>query len=218
MVGILPLARQAQGSQASPQVLWLGYALFGLIGLVALLFPWWQNRYYHYLGNRVAFGQHGFSYSGGSGPFYAMYFVAAAIVLGCGILLSGFGVLLSRMEGGGNLILGAVLAAAGYAAAVAYVLTVRNNLVYSRLSLDSVVLESKLRYRRMLYLYVTNTLAIFFSAGLAIPWAKIRMAHYRAETFTVTAPSLQAFTGAPGEGELATAEEVAEVFAWDFGL
>ena len=79
-------------------------------------------------------------------------------------------------------------------------------------------MESRLRFPRVFSLYLTNTLAIILTLGLAIPWAKIRMARYRADTFTVTAGSLDTFIGAAREEEQATAEGMSDVFAWDFGL
>jgi uncharacterized membrane protein YjgN (DUF898 family) len=48
-------------------------------------------------------------------------------------------------------------------------------------------LECRQLGRELLVLYVVNLLAIVCTAGLAIPWAKVRLAQYRASTLTLWA-------------------------------
>ena len=40
----------------------------------------------------------------------------------------------------------------------------------------------------MFWLYLSNTLAILFSIGLLIPWARIRMARYRLSRLVLENP------------------------------
>ncbi len=201
------------------EMMWATWAMFGAMILVMLMFPWWHNRYYGFLGNRTRYGKHPFSYSDGAWRFYVIYFIGA-LIMGSGILSI---ISLSALYPEGNppeaVGVSAVLVTmTAYAAAMAYVLTARTNLVYSRLSVDDVKLRSELRFPRMCFLYVTNTLAIILTLGLAIPWAKIRMARYRAETFTVRTATLDGFLATAADEEAAVAEEISDVFAWDFGL
>jgi uncharacterized membrane protein YjgN (DUF898 family) len=44
-----------------------------------------------------------------------------------------------------------------------------------------------LRARDVLWLYAGNIVAILCSVGLAVPWARIRLAKYRAEHFELLA-------------------------------
>ncbi|MEO0438857.1 MAG: YjgN family protein [Pseudomonadota bacterium] len=222
VVALLSLAAPSEITEENsgdPMLLWIFYGVMTAAGIVALLFPWWQNRYYRFIGNRTSFGQQSFTYTGGCGGFYLFYaFAGATVVAGiggyAGLNYLGSDFLAPSVQK----ILPFVLIGTAYAAAMAYILTARNNLIYSRIQLGEVSMESRLRFPRMCYLYLTNTIAIVLSLGLAIPWAKIRMAHYRAETFTVYAPSFDDFVGAAATEQQATAEDMSEVFAWDFGL
>ncbi len=78
-------------------------------------------------------------------------------------------------------------------------------------------MQSDLKVGAMLYLYVTNTLAIAISLGLLMPWAKIRTARYRAQmTSVIVTGDLDNFFGVQPEGQSAFGEEMGEVF--DMGL
>ena len=199
---------------------WLLWLFMAAIFLPMLAFPWWQNRYYDFLANRTSFGQHAFRYSGSSLRFYGIYSLAGVIfAVGIGIGAAALSLIATQLLlPKASVLVGGAIMASAYAASIAYVLTARTNLIYNRVSIDESDLQSKLRYRRMFYLYLTNTLAIVASLGLAIPWAKIRMAKYRAETLSISGASLGVFAAGISPEEEATAEEMSDVFAWDFGL
>src|SRR5690606_1606341 len=55
------------------------------------------------------------------------------------------------------------------------------NLVLGSTRIGPHQLVSNQRTRDILFLYFTNALALVFSLGLLIPWAKIRLARYRFE-------------------------------------
>jgi len=202
-----------------PLVIWFAMAQFAVLLIAMLAFPWWQNRYYAFMGNRTRYGSHGFAYTGGAGGLYRVYLVAGLLFL-AGPLCGGalFWLLRPVLVPVAAISVAMIPMAILYAASMAYMLAARTNLIYSRLAVGDASLTSRLRFRRMFFLYATNTVAIVLSLGLAIPWAKIRMARYRAETLTVTATSLDAFAGASDDEERAVAEEISDVFDWDIGL
>ncbi|MGH1470931.1 MAG: YjgN family protein [Cellvibrionaceae bacterium] len=209
----------------------IGTAAFGFFVIACfLLFPWWQNKYYDFVGNRVNFGQSGMSYSGSAKSFYAMYLIAVAIPLVFLVIMSAFiGALnLGQIFSSGDMpsaetIIGLVfLGIIGMfflqMMPAAFVQTRRTNLVYGALVVDDVVVVSELKFGKMFYLYCTNTLAILFSLGLAIPWAKIRMARYRAETMYLLAPNLEEFVSDSTVDASAQGDAISDVFDLDIGL
>jgi len=61
------------------------------------------------------------------------------------------------------------------------------NLLYGGIPIGDHNLGSTQRGLELLKLYATNLVAIVFSFGLLIPWAKIRLAAYRASTLSLIA-------------------------------
>jgi uncharacterized membrane protein YjgN (DUF898 family) len=90
--------------------------------------------------------------------------------------------------------------------------------VYNNLEVGDLFFKSDLKLGRMASLYITNTLAIIATLGLAVPWARIRMARYRAATLTLVTSSFDEFVAASTAGEQAYGEGVSDVFGWDLGL
>jgi uncharacterized membrane protein YjgN (DUF898 family) len=79
-------------------------------------------------------------------------------------------------------------------------------------------LVSTLSARTLAKLYATNLLAITLTVGLAVPWAVIRTARYRAECLALRGPDLDAFLAALVRDVAATGEEVGEMFDIDLSL
>jgi uncharacterized membrane protein YjgN (DUF898 family) len=61
------------------------------------------------------------------------------------------------------------------------------NLLYGGIQIGDHYLVSKQRGIELLKLYATNLVAIAVSFGLLIPWAKVRLAAYRASTLSLVA-------------------------------
>lgn len=191
-----------------------------------LLFPWWQKSYYKYIGNRIRFGKNRFSFNGNSKDFYKIYLGALGIFI-AGLLalliliyaltsnvISMFDSSVSQTF----YLFGSVLTLIPFFMAVVYVKTARTNTIYNNIKLGDICFNSKLTLNRMMWLSVTNTLAILVTFGLAIPWAKIRLAHYRAETISLQSYGFDHFTSLQAEQETATAEEILDTYDWDLGL
>ena len=68
---------------------------------------------------------------------------------------------------------------AGILLATAYVEAKLFNVIYSSMRPGPHRPEAHLSARRMIWLHVSNLVAILFSLGFLAPWAKVRMAHYR---------------------------------------
>lgn len=80
-------------------------------------------------------------------------------------------------------------------------------------------LDSKVRVRDLLWLYISNGIVVLISLGLMIPWVKIRMARYRASMTTFIAMgSLDSVARAAESAESALGDAGADIFDFDIGL
>lgn len=93
------------------------------------------------------------------------------------------------------------------------------NLAWKHTTIDGHQFRSRLEIGRMFWYYVTNILAIAVTLGLAVPWARIRLARYRAESLTLL-PAGPLVTEASGTGveESATGAELTEAMDFDVGI
>jgi len=86
------------------------------------------------------------------------------------------------------------------------------NLIVNNSSLAEHRFESELKTGPYLVILLTNTLAILFTLGLAIPWARIRMARYRAScTHVLVHGSLDDFVQGQSDGRSAVGDQVSDV-------
>ncbi len=80
-------------------------------------------------------------------------------------------------------------------------------------------LESTVRLRDLLWLYLTNGIAVLLSVGLLIPWVQVRMARYRADhTALITTASLDEVSQAVASEELALGDAGADIFDFEIGF
>ena len=78
---------------------------------------------------------------------------------------------------------------------------------------------STLQAHRLLWIYLTNWAAIVLSAGLAVPWARIRLARYRADClYLFHRPALEHVVAGQTEAVAATGSEFAEAVDFDIGI
>ena len=90
-------------------------------------------------------------------------------------------------------------------------------------SLNSVTLgdhtfESTLKVRSVIWIYISNAVAIVFSVGLLIPWAKVRIMRYLANHLVLNAADdLESFERAEQKKMSALGEEAADFMDIDVG-
>ncbi len=93
------------------------------------------------------------------------------------------------------------------------------NLYMNSTTLDHHGFSSTLTAQMMAWLYVSNTLAIVLSLGLMIPWAKVRMARYRASRLKFhAAGSLDRYISAEQKQVSALGDQMGEVFDMEFSV
>ena len=100
-----------------------------------------------------------------------------------------------------------------------YIYSRITNLTYNEAELDGHRLRSTLGAFDLAKLYLANTVAILLTLGMAIPWAAIRMARYRATHLELVAPGdLDSFTAEWQREESAVGAEMDNLFDLDIGL
>jgi uncharacterized membrane protein YjgN (DUF898 family) len=144
--------------------------------------------------------------------------IAAATFLGA-IFRMGDGSIDPEAMPGPGVFVGVALLYAGIGVTVVAVRTAFENLVWNHTLLDRHRFESRLRAAPMIWLYFTNILFIVCTLGLFVPWARIRLARYRAESLTLLPGGpLESAAIAGGLEAEATGAELTDAMDLDFGL
>lgn len=206
-----------------------------LVPTFGLILPYLMYRQARFRADHSHYGDAGSRFETGSGPYWRLYlkllafsFLAAIPV---SILLTSLLATLmpdretaeapAALSGGIALV---VLAVYGYFFVLAAWLKARSaNLFYSSTRFESFTAEagfvSTQRARDLAWLYVSNLVLIALTLGVFIPWAKVRLARYRAARLTLTGPQdLGVFGAAQRKQADATGGEVADIFDIDVGL
>jgi len=94
------------------------------------------------------------------------------------------------------------------------------NLIWNNTQISDIRFQSRLEFSQMFGMYLTNILAIIFSFGLLIPWAKIRVVRYRLESLSVISSPDQLESFAVGQGQAVGAfgEEISDFLDMDIGM
>jgi uncharacterized membrane protein YjgN (DUF898 family) len=205
---------------------YVGWPILCVLTL-GLLFPYYSFRRSQFLVAHSAYGTTKFEFAAPARQFYIIYLKAAALlvlgVIAAALLAGGLGKLFGGAEANTGAILTPGLVAIAviffYLAAWAYLTTAISNLVWSNIKVTGQRLRSTLQTSHMLWLYLSNAVAIVLSLGLLLPWAQIRMARYRIAKLKLLATGdLEGFIGKQHEQTGSVGEEIGEFFDIDIGL
>ena len=200
-----------------------------LILTLGMLYPWIKGKQKEFIVENHRFGGNWFRLLLRPGQFYPPYLIAWGVLTGW-MMLFGFlmfGLVIANLAAGNGdekpstwfVMSMLVFMYSGYFVVLAYLAAALSNLIYNHVELDGRRFRSTLKGHRLLWIYTGNTIAILLSAGLLIPWAMVRLAHYRAECLSVL--SADDFNGMCAESSAsvdATAAEVDGLFDIDIGL
>jgi uncharacterized membrane protein YjgN (DUF898 family) len=183
------------------------------------------------------FGDTRFSFFGVTDKFHSIFLkmLGLAFLMGVGgsfVIAAIIGLVAPAVPGGGSaeagefqlasmLLSQATLAlwGLGYLAIGVYYQVRLRNYVWNTTSLGRNELVSTLSARSMIWIYITNILAIVFTLGLATPWAQIRTAKYRADnTRIVLADDWESYLSAQTSEGTAIGDEIGEAFDVDIGI
>lgn len=206
------------GSAYGPFLLW-GW-LTGLT--LSLLYPVMKKRQHEFVVEGHRFGHKRFTYQGSTEAYYIPYGIAFALVVALGVAMV---VTIGNMESVGtdkSAIATRLMATVGsfYVVFIGVVIFLRvcyANLLWNSSRLGPHNFHSTARARDLLWIYASNGIAIICTIGLAVPWARIRLARYRAEHFSVIARGdLDEFIAASESRAGAAGSELVD--ALDMGL
>lgn len=117
------------------------------------------------------------------------------------------------------IVLGVLLFYAVMLVVVGYTHAHLGNLHHNGSYFGEVGFESRLRARSLIWLYLSNVVLVYLTIGLFYPWARVRLARYRAEQLTVhSQQALDVFTGARLQNQAAAGSELADALDLSVGL
>jgi len=211
------------------------YILFVLLIplTLGLAYPYFEYRHRDFMIRNSEFGTSEFDFDARAGQFFSIYARAFGLlvlaVLAAGIVLPGLVTTAhaAASAAGGKVptppspanILPALLMLGMYMMAGIYLRTATSNLVLNHAAANGHRFISTLQTRSMLWIYLTNLAAIVASLGLLIPWAKIRLMHYRMDNLKLQPRGgLDNFIAGEQTRVMAAGEELAGIFDIDLGL
>lgn len=174
----------------------MGWPILSAVTMT-LLYPLAKRRQHQYLVSGHRFGNAAFCFQAGSTPYYVPWMIAVAcMVVLFGLTVVSFiavAVAAGAADGNGSTValvapmVIMVLLYLGIFAMTVCLRTAYTNLMWNSARLGPHRFESNLHPGRVLWLYLGNMVAILCTLGLATPWAKVRLARYRAQCFTLVA-------------------------------
>jgi uncharacterized membrane protein YjgN (DUF898 family) len=191
---------------------------FGVVAGITLGFayPYYRMRRARFIVAHHRFGATSFATDFTAGPFFRAYFIAvAACIVLVVVLISGS---VFHKSAAGSLAMTGLIYT-GYVVAFAYLSSRIGNITHNGTAIGPLRLASTLRARDLVWLYVSNIVAVLATLGLATPWATIRLARYRASRLAVVAHSpIESLVAAEGGDASATGSEVSDLFDVDVSL
>jgi len=155
--------------------------------------------------------------------FFAMVFLLVVIVLGITGLMAGSDLLFRAQDldprGGSFLSLfPLVLILFFYLIAVPGYRVMTRNISLNGMTLGDHTFESTLKMWTVIWIYISNGVAIVFSIGLLTPWARVRVSRYLANHLVLnTADDLESFVQAEQRKTSAFGEEATDFMDVDIG-
>lgn len=196
----------------------MGYALIpGL--LAAAAYPYVVGRIKLLQGNRGHYGTESFACTARIGAFYTIYVRASLIFAGLAFVLGTLVGATAFLASKALVVVGPLAYLLVAAVVLAFTRARVANLVLNATTLSEARFVSTLRSTRLARIYAGNLLAITLTLGLAVPWAVIRAARYRAECLALrTEHGLDRFLAGTVAHVSAAGEEMGEMFDIDLSL
>ncbi|MEP1215331.1 MAG: YjgN family protein [Marinobacter sp.] len=185
------------------------WPLLNLLTLL-LLTPLVMKKTHQFIANGSRYGTTEFELKAGTGDYYRFF--------GKGLLIAiAFGVAAFVAMQHIGFTVGSIVAAIGYLTLLGYFMAGIANLFFSSVHLDSHGFESRLQPLQMIGIYLSNSILVVITLGLFTPWAKVRMARYRAAcTSMLVSGDLNHFVAAEQNRTSALGQELGDAFDVDF--
>ena len=175
-----------------------------------LLTPLVMKKTHEFIANGSRYGTTEFQLKADTGAYYRFF--------GKGLLIAiSFGVSAFLAMQHVGFTLGSIIAVVGYLTLFGYFMAGIANLFLSAVHLDSHEFESRLQPVQMTWIYLSNSFLVVITLGLFTPWAKVRMARYRAAcTAMMIRGDLNHFVAAEQNRTSALGQELGDAFDVDF--
>lgn len=99
-----------------------------------------------------------------------------------------------------------------------YINTRVSNYLFNNLKLTYIRFSSNISYLKLMWIYLSNTVLIFLTIGIFIPWAKVRAVKYKLSCINVYTLDLESYIAAESAPIRAVGEEVSDFLDVDVGL
>lgn len=194
--------------------------------------PYWMYRRKKYFFNNFSYGSTRNSFEGVSGPFYRAYGLAGLLsvlllvlfvagIMGFVTLAKDFTV---HLAGVNNVLM--LVPIASYVVVMVYITLIQQyifvrvtNYCWTRTRAGSLQFQSRLEIKKLMWIRITNILAILASAGLLIPWAKIRRTRYILNSLAIVSDrSLDEYSAAVEADQSAIGEVATDFFDIAIGI
>lgn len=215
------------GTYGQAAKVFIGYGLLTLFTLW-LAFPLFYRQLRKFVLDNTRFGSTPLACAVGVGQIYRIFLRSVLLVFLAGLLVLLVGIVSSAAGSGDNRQIGHVLVAAAaipllyllvLAVVAPYTQAHLTNAVWSSTRLGPHAFVSRLPIGGYIGLTLVNWLGIFVTLGLFIPWARVRVARFRAKYLVLAvAGSLDDFVAAEATAAPAVGDEAAEMFDLDIGL
>ncbi len=209
----------------------IGYGLLTLLTF-GLALPAFIRRIKLFQLNHLSFGNERLVSEPTLGAFYGIFLRAALMAL---LPLLVVGILAAVMMGSasgaeaGALVLFALMGGLFLLIGLSYLIILAvvqpylqarmANLVWNHTWLGEHRFASNQEFKGLVFIFATNWALILVTLGLYWPWAKVRLADYRARhTALLTLGSLDDFMGQASRQRQAVGEEIADAFDFDIAL
>jgi uncharacterized membrane protein YjgN (DUF898 family) len=197
-----------------------------LIGFIPIM-PWLDYLRTRFIVDHTQYGKAKASFNtGGWGFFFKVYLVTALIYFAILLIYGGFIYAFYTVGLGGTLsansmtwiLIGIIFFYAIMIFISGIWKAMRTNMINNNIKIGENQLYSHLKGAQVGWIYLSNTIAIVLSAGLFIPWAKVRMARYAASRTELQINDLDSIKAIEQEQGNAFGEEMDEIFDMDIGF
>ncbi|KEF30734.1 MAG: DUF898 domain-containing protein [Gammaproteobacteria bacterium] len=175
-----------------------------------LLTPLVFRKTHEFVANGSHYGTTPFEFQATNGDYYRLFGIALLIGL-------GFGVAAFLAMQTGSMTLAMLIGVAGYLTIFGFFMAGVANLFFRSVTLEKHGFESGLKPAQMVWIYLSNSFLVVLTLGLFTPWAKVRMARYRADCTTMQiAGDLNHFVAAEKNRTSALGQELGDAFDVEF--
>ncbi|PUE06368.1 hypothetical protein B9Z51_16265 [Limnohabitans sp. T6-5] len=204
--------------EAAVVYVWLPLLMPFTLGLIL---PYLSYRQVRFVVDHTHYGDTQGRFQGGVKQFWKVYLIAFSLLL-IPVVLGVLGFFVARsspllaasMMGGAVFLFYAAMLAVG-----GYVMARLGNLYFNHSSFGEVGFESRLRARSLVWIFLSNVVLMALTLGLFYPWARVRLARYRAQQLSIqSSQPLDIFTGERVQAPGAAGSELADAFDVSAGL